>query len=93
MTRYLLHAMQNISIVQSDIASMPSLLGELDNDLRSVGTSPSNREPILTARIYRTRTDNFKHLARLEGLIPAYVATVLEVVRRREYGQSFSPSH
>lgn len=33
-----------------------------------------------------TRTDNFKHLARLEGLIPAYVATVAEVVRRREYG-------
>ncbi|GAA5857458.1 hypothetical protein JCM8547_009283 [Rhodosporidiobolus lusitaniae] len=32
-----------------------------------------------------TRTDNFKHLARLEGLIPAYVATVAEVVRRREY--------
>ncbi|GAA5822681.1 hypothetical protein JCM3770_003366, partial [Rhodotorula araucariae] len=33
----------------------------------------------------RTRTDNFKHLARLEDLIPAYVATVAEVVRRREY--------
>ncbi|BGP15965.1 hypothetical protein JCM10213_004780 [Rhodosporidiobolus nylandii] len=35
----------------------------------------------------RTRTDNFKHLARLEGLIPAYVATVAEVVRRREYAR------
>ncbi|GAA5982073.1 hypothetical protein JCM10908_004726 [Rhodotorula pacifica] len=34
-----------------------------------------------------TRTDNFKHLARLEGLIPAYVATVAEVIRRREYAQ------
>ncbi|BGP47932.1 oligomeric, coiled-coil, peripheral membrane protein [Rhodotorula kratochvilovae] len=35
----------------------------------------------------RTRTDNFKHLARLEDLIPAYVATVAEVVRRREYAR------
>ncbi|GAA6027326.1 hypothetical protein JCM8097_002595 [Rhodosporidiobolus ruineniae] len=35
----------------------------------------------------RTRTDNFKHLARLEDLIPAYVATVVEVVRRREYAR------
>ncbi|GAA5903685.1 hypothetical protein JCM5296_002118 [Sporobolomyces johnsonii] len=35
----------------------------------------------------RTRTENFKHLARLEGLIPAYVATVAEVVRRREYAR------
>ncbi|BGP31874.1 oligomeric, coiled-coil, peripheral membrane protein [Rhodotorula toruloides] len=38
----------------------------------------------------RTRTDNFKHLARLEGLIPAYVATVAEVVRRREYSRLLS---
>ncbi|PRQ76033.1 hypothetical protein AAT19DRAFT_13055 [Rhodotorula toruloides] len=38
----------------------------------------------------RTRTDNFKHLARLEGLIPAYVATVAEVVRRREYARLLS---
>jgi len=37
--------------------------------------------------LHRTRTENFKHLARLEGLIPAYVATVAEVVRRREYGE------
>ncbi|KAL8292575.1 hypothetical protein RQP46_001187 [Phenoliferia psychrophenolica] len=35
----------------------------------------------------RVKTDNFKHLARLEGLIPAYVATVVEVVRRREFGR------
>ncbi|GAA6064622.1 hypothetical protein JCM10212_006067 [Sporobolomyces blumeae] len=38
----------------------------------------------------RTRTENFKHLARLEGLIPAYVATAAEVVRRREYGRLVS---
>ncbi|GAA5997952.1 uncharacterized protein JCM10292_006930, partial [Rhodotorula paludigena] len=38
----------------------------------------------------RTRTDNFKHLARLEDLIPAYVATVAEVVRRREYARLLS---
>ncbi|GAA5928432.1 uncharacterized protein JCM15063_003877 [Sporobolomyces koalae] len=35
----------------------------------------------------RTRTENFKHLARLEGLIPAYLATVAEVIRRREYNR------
>ncbi|GAA6002527.1 hypothetical protein JCM10207_001163 [Rhodosporidiobolus poonsookiae] len=68
MTRYLLEAMQKISTLQSDIASMPAELGALDHDLR-------------------TRTDNFKHLARLEGLIPAYIATVAEVVRRREYSR------
>lgn len=39
---------------------------------------------------HRTRTDNFKHLARLEGLIPAYVATVVEVVRRREFCELLS---
>lgn len=33
----------------------------------------------------RTKTDNFKHLARLEGLIPAYVATLVEIVRRRTF--------
>ncbi|KAG0667117.1 oligomeric, coiled-coil, peripheral membrane protein [Rhodotorula mucilaginosa] len=37
-----------------------------------------------------TRTDNFKHLSRLEGLIPAYVATVAEVIRRREYARLLS---
>ncbi|GAA5870633.1 hypothetical protein JCM3774_001708 [Rhodotorula dairenensis] len=37
-----------------------------------------------------TRTDNFKHLSRLEGLIPAYVATVAEVLRRREYARLLS---
>ncbi|GAA5901455.1 hypothetical protein JCM6882_006282 [Rhodosporidiobolus microsporus] len=68
MTRYLLQEMQKISTLQSDIATMPAELGQLDHDLR-------------------TRTDNFKHLARLEGLIPAYVATVAEVVRRREYSR------
>ncbi|KAM0750493.1 hypothetical protein T439DRAFT_326457 [Meredithblackwellia eburnea MCA 4105] len=35
----------------------------------------------------KTRTENFKHIARLEGLIPAYVATVVEVVRRREFSR------
>lgn len=34
----------------------------------------------------KTRTDGFKHLARLDGLIPAYVSTVAEVVRRRKFG-------
>ncbi|GAA5835557.1 hypothetical protein JCM11251_002963 [Rhodosporidiobolus azoricus] len=68
MTRYLLQEMQKISTLQSDIATMPAELGQLDHDLR-------------------TKTDNFKHLARLEGLIPAYVATVAEVVRRREYSR------
>ncbi|GAA5848864.1 hypothetical protein JCM3766R1_003343 [Sporobolomyces carnicolor] len=38
----------------------------------------------------RTRTENFKHLARLEGLIPAYVATVAEVIRRKEYSRLLS---
>ncbi|GAA6024052.1 hypothetical protein JCM11491_001613, partial [Sporobolomyces phaffii] len=38
----------------------------------------------------RTRTENFKHLARLEGLIPAYIATVAEVVRRKEYSRLLS---
>ncbi|KDE06625.1 hypothetical protein MVLG_03120 [Microbotryum lychnidis-dioicae p1A1 Lamole] len=66
MTHYLLTMMQRISGLQSDIAIMPSTLGELDHDAR-------------------TKTDNFKHLARLEGLIPAYVATIVEIVRRREY--------
>lgn len=37
----------------------------------------------------RTRTDNFKHLERLAGLIPAYIATVVEVIRRREFGELF----
>lgn len=41
---------------------------------------------MLTAEIIpRTKTDNFKHLARLEGLIPAYVATLVEIVRRRSF--------
>ncbi|KAK4046981.1 oligomeric, coiled-coil, peripheral membrane protein [Microbotryomycetes sp. JL201] len=35
----------------------------------------------------KARTDNFKHLARLENLIPAYVATVAEVVRRRLFAE------
>ncbi|GAA5909918.1 uncharacterized protein JCM6883_003133 [Sporobolomyces salmoneus] len=38
----------------------------------------------------RTRTENFKHLARLEGLIPAYLATVAEVIRRKEYSRLLS---
>ncbi|SCV71224.1 BQ2448_2812 [Microbotryum intermedium] len=71
MTHYLLTMMQRISGLQSDIALMPSTLGELDHDAR-------------------TKTDNFKHLARLEGLIPAYVATIVEIVRRREYGTLLS---
>ncbi|GAA5959935.1 hypothetical protein JCM3765_000650 [Sporobolomyces pararoseus] len=71
MTRYVLHQMQTISELQSDIATMPSDLGLLDHDLR-------------------TRTENFKHLARLEGLIPAYIATVAEVIRRKEYGRLLS---
>lgn len=40
----------------------------------------------------RTRTESFKHLARLKDFVTAYASTVVEVVRRREYGeiQSFS---
>ncbi|KAM0787747.1 hypothetical protein ACM66B_003804 [Microbotryomycetes sp. NB124-2] len=68
MTRYLVHTMQRISIVQSDIAPLATLQGELEHDMR-------------------TRTDNFKHLARLENLVPAYVATVAEVVRRRLFAE------
>lgn len=41
-------------------------------------------------RIYRLKTDDFKYFVRLEGLLPAYVATVVEVVRRREFGASRS---
>lgn len=34
MTRYLIHSMQRISNLQSDIASTPTSLGELDHDFR-----------------------------------------------------------
>ena len=88
MTRYLLQEMQKISTLQSDIATMPAELGALDHDLRCVVVS-ADRQRVLTntSSPRRTRTDNFKHLSRLEGLIPAYVATVAEVIRRREYGE------
>ncbi|KAK4046782.1 oligomeric, coiled-coil, peripheral membrane protein [Microbotryomycetes sp. JL221] len=66
MTHHVIHTMQRISVVQSDIAPLPETQRTLDQDLR-------------------TRTDNFKHLARLEGLIPAYAATVAEIVRRRHF--------
>lgn len=34
MTRYLIHSMQRISNLQSDVASTPASLGELDHDFR-----------------------------------------------------------
>jgi hypothetical protein len=87
MTRYLLQEMQKISTLQSDIAGMPGELSALDHDLAYVLSLPLVFPHTLIdpSATNRTRTDNFKHLARLEGLIPAYVATVAEVVRRREY--------
>ncbi|MBW0475010.1 hypothetical protein O181_014725 [Austropuccinia psidii MF-1] len=33
----------------------------------------------------KTRTDSFRHLARLKEFVPAYASTVVEVVRRREF--------
>lgn len=72
--------MQRISVLQSSMASVPMDLGALDHDFKSVVSSPLNIE---TDDTLRTRTENFKHLTRLEGMIPAYIATVAEVVRRR----------
>lgn len=34
----------------------------------------------------KTRTDPFRYLARLKDFVTAYASTVVEVVRRREYG-------
>lgn len=41
---------------------------------------------------FRLKTEQFKHLDRLEGLVPAYIATVVEVVRRREFSTVFLSS-
>ena len=91
MTKYFLQEMQKISALQSDVANMPTELAALDHDLGCVnainGSATEQGADLLRRRCFRTRTDNFKHLSRLEGLIPAYVATVAEVIRRREYGE------
>lgn len=34
----------------------------------------------------RERTSSFKHLVRLRELVIAYAATIVEIVRRREFG-------
>lgn len=36
---------------------------------------------------FKLKTANFNHAARLVAQVPAYVATVAEVVRRREFGK------
>ena len=38
----------------------------------------------------KTRCDPFKHLARLMEMLPAYVGTVVELVRRRTFGECFT---
>ncbi|GAA99481.1 uncharacterized protein L969DRAFT_73505 [Mixia osmundae IAM 14324] len=38
----------------------------------------------------KSRCDGFKHLARLAGIVPAYAATLFEIMRRNEYASLMS---
>lgn len=67
-TRTLLHFLQHIATLQSDLSKTPELIRDIDTDLNK-------------------RCDNFKYLARLREMAPAYAYTLAEIVRRRTYGQ------
>lgn len=56
-------------------------------------SSPIPRLPLMS-RFFtcRTKTDGFKHLQRLQSLVPSYVATLAEAIRRRLFSTHLKTS-
>lgn len=68
-----IQTLRHISILNNDLIQLPPALSSLQTSFRTKGAG----------------TGGFGHLKRLHGMVYAYGATVVEVVRRKEFGRFF----